>query len=73
MQTLVNRHEDVFGACELVHLSGSVGAGQRHDGPECNAATHDVLPVVPIAQVSKEGGQKHVAADENYKKTENGY
>ena len=28
-------------------------------GPNCNADNHDIIPVEPIAQVSKQGGKDH--------------
>ncbi len=53
----------------VTHFFGGVGAGKCHQRPECDARTHDVLPVVPVAQVSKERSQEHVTADENWKET----
>lgn len=51
----------------MTHFFGGVGAGKCHHRPECDANTHDVLPVIPVAQVSKEGSQEHVATDKNWK------
>ncbi|KAF3845875.1 hypothetical protein F7725_002954 [Dissostichus mawsoni] len=43
------------------------GAGESHQGPEQDAHAHDVLPVVPVAQVTKHRSQEHVdvAQDED--------
>lgn len=53
----------------MSHFFGSVRAGKCHQGPECDANAHNVFPVVPVAQVSKEGSQEHVATDKNWKKS----
>lgn len=53
----------------VTHVFGGVGAGKCHQRPECDARTHDVLPVVPVAQVSKDRSQKHVTTDKNWKET----
>ena len=52
--------------CRVSHLFGGVGAGECHQGPEGDAKTHDELPVVPVAKVTEERRQEHVAADENW-------
>lgn len=52
------------------HLFGRVGAGERHQRPERYADAHDVLPVVPVAQVTKHRSQEHVAADKNWKEAQ---
>lgn len=51
----------------MTHFFGGVGAGKCHQGPERDTSTHDVLPVIPVAQVSKDGSQEHVATDKNWK------
>lgn len=52
------------------HLFWGVGAGESHQGPEQDAHAHDVLPVVPVAQVTKHRSQEHVAADKNWNRQE---
>lgn len=51
------------------HIFGGVGAGESHQRPERDARAHDKLPVVPVAQVTKDRCQKHVAADEDWRET----
>lgn len=53
----------------VTHFFGGVGAGKSHQRPERDARTHDELPVVPVAQVSKDRSQEHVTADKNWRET----
>lgn len=55
----------------VTHLSGGVGAGESHQRPERDAHAHDDLPVVPVAQVTKDRSQEHVAADKHWEQTGN--
>lgn len=53
------------------HFLGGEGAREGHQGPECDARTHDKLPVVPVTQVSEDGSQEHVATDKDWKQSSN--
>lgn len=55
----------------VTHLFGGVGAGESHQRPERDAHAHDDLPVVPVAQVTKDRSQEHVAADKHWEQTGN--
>lgn len=47
------------------HLLGDEGAGEGDSRPEENAAAEDHFPVEAVAQVTKDGGSHHEAADEH--------
>ena len=53
------------GSLDRPHLLGDEGAGERDCRPEENAAAEDYLPVEAVAQVAKDGGSHHEAADEH--------
>lgn len=57
-------------AQHVTHLSGGVGAGESHQRPERDADAHDDLPVVPVAQVTEDRSQEHVAADKHWKQSQ---
>ena len=49
----------------MAYLSGNEGAGERDGGPGEDAEGHDQLAVVAVAEVAKDRGEDHVAADED--------
>lgn len=50
------------------HLLGDEGAGEGDSRPEENATAEDDFPVEAVAQVAKDGGSHHEAADEHYRR-----
>lgn len=53
------------GSLDRPHLLGDEGAGERDCRPEENAAAEDHFPVEAVAQVTKDGGSHHEAADKH--------
>lgn len=53
------------GSWDRPHLLGDEGAGECDCRPEENAAAEDHFPVEAVAQVAKDGGSHHEAADKH--------